>query len=110
MIIEALSRPLPGLSCRKTRKILHISRGSVIALATLGAFGPTTAPGGYSATTAIAKAAVFSHPTGPRRPPVSSQWTDPPDAHPDSSRVDRVVDQLYEKLMRESARALDIHE
>jgi hypothetical protein len=49
----------------------------------------------------------FSDATRPGRLPISSQWTDPPDVRPDPSGEVPVVDQLYEKLMRESARVLN---
>ena len=111
MIIEALSNALPGVSCQRTKKIFHISRRCVIAVViTLGTFGPTTALGGYSAARSVATVAVFSHATRPGRPPISSRWINPPDARPDPSGEERVVDQLYEKLMRECARVLNGHE
>ena len=105
-----VSKPLPGLSCKKTRKIFLISRRSVIAvMITLGGFGPTTALRSYSATRARSTVAVFSPATRHSRPPILSQWTNPPDARPDPSGEGRVVDQLYEKLMGESARVLNVY-
>jgi hypothetical protein len=106
MIRQPMCKPLPGLSCQRTRKIFHIGRRCVITvLITLGTFGPATALGGSFATVA-----VFSRATLSGRPPISSRRTDPPDARPNPSGEDRLVDQLYEKLMRESARVLNGHE
>jgi hypothetical protein len=111
MILQPVYKPLAGLSRQKARKIFDISRLCVIAiLIGLGTFGPATALGGHSRTRSFATVAVFSHATPPSRPPISSRRTDPPDARPDPSAEDRFVDQLYEKLMRESARVLNRHE
>ena len=111
MIIAAVDKPLPGLSCEKPRKIFRISRRCAIALLiALGTFGPTTALGGYSATRSFATAAVFPRAARPGRPPISSRQTDPPDVRPNPTRKDRAVDQLYEELIRESGRVLNVHE
>jgi len=111
MSVQRVSNLLPGLSCQKARKIFHISRRCVTAiLITLGTWGPTTALGGSSATRGFATVAVFSHATRPGQSPMLSRRTDPPDVRPDPSGEDRIVDQLYEKLMRESTRVLNVHE
>jgi hypothetical protein len=111
MIQQRVYKPPHGLSCQKTRKISPTSRRCVIAvLITLCTFGPTTALGSDSGTRSFATVAVYSHGTHLGRPPVSSRWTDPADARPDPSGEDHVVYQLYEKLMRESARVLNGHE
>jgi hypothetical protein len=111
MILQPVCKPLPGLSCQKATKIFHISRRCVIAVfLTLGTFGPTTALGGYSETRSFATVTVFSHATRPGRPPISARRTDPPDARPDPSGEDGVVDHLYDEIMRESARVLNGHE
>jgi hypothetical protein len=111
MLRQPVCKPFPGVFCQKTRRILRISRRSVIAVViTLGTFGPTTALGGNSATRSFATVAVFSQATRPGRTPISSRRTDPPDGRPDPFAEGRVVDQLYETLMRESARVLDIHQ
>ena len=111
MIRQPVSKPLPGSYCQRTRRISDIRRRCVIAvLITLGTFGPATALGGYSTTRSVATVAVFSRATRPHRPPISSRPTDPPDARPDFSEEVGFVDQLYEKLMRESARMLNGHE
>jgi hypothetical protein len=104
-MMQPFTKPLSGLSCQKTSKSFRISRRCAIAvLITLGTFGPKTALGGDPATRSLA---VFSHATRPGRPPISSRPTDPPEARPDPSNEARFVDQLYEKLMRESARVLN---
>jgi hypothetical protein len=111
MFQQPVRKPLPGLACQTARKIFHISRRCMIAvLITLGTFGPATALGGNSATRSFATVAVFSDSAGHGQPPISSRRTDPPDARPDPSADGRLVDQLYEKLMRESARVLNLHE
>jgi hypothetical protein len=94
-----------------TGKIFHIGRRCVIAaVITLGAFEPATALGGNPAARSVATTAVFAPAARPGRPPISSQRTDSFDVRPGPSREGRVIDQLYEELMRKSARVLDIHE
>ncbi len=108
MTIEAVSKSLPGLPYQKSREIFWFNRRCIIAvLIALGAFGPKTALGGNSATRPVDTVAVFSHPTRPGRPSISARPTDP---RPDPSQEDRFVNQLYENLMRESARVLNAHE
>ena len=108
MIRQPVCKPLPGLSCQKKRRISHINRRCVIAvLIALGSFGPATALGGYSGTRSSATVAAFERATRPGRAPIWSRGTDPPDARRDPSGEDRAVDQLYEKLMRESVRVLN---
>jgi hypothetical protein len=112
MLRQPVCKPLHGLFWQKTRKIFSFSRRCVMAVViTLGTFGPTTAFGGYSLTRSATTVAVFSHATRSGRPPVSLRRRDPPDAQPDPSEEEgRFVDQLYEKLIRESARVLNVHE
>jgi hypothetical protein len=111
MIMRAVSKLLPGVPRQKTGKIFRISRGCGIAvLVTLGTFGPATEAGAHSATRSATTVALLSQPPRPDRPPISSRRIDPPDARPDPSVEDRFVDQLYEKLMQESARVLNPHE
>ncbi|MBV8736806.1 MAG: hypothetical protein JO007_06035 [Alphaproteobacteria bacterium] len=111
MNLQPVGKPLPRLSRQQTREILRISQRCVSAiLIALATFRPATALGGYFATRSFATVAVFSHAMRPGRPPISSRRTDPPDARPDPFAEGRVVDQLYEKLMRESARVLNVHE
>jgi hypothetical protein len=111
MIFEAVGKPVPVLSRQKARKIFRISRRCVIAvLIALGTFGPMTALGGNSAARSFATAAVSPRATRPGRPPISSRQTDPPDVRPNPTRKDRAVDQLYEELIRESGRVLNVHE
>jgi hypothetical protein len=111
MLRQPVCRPRSGLFCQETGKIFHNSRLCVIAIAmTLSTLGTTTALGGYSATRSYATVAALSHAMRAGRPPISSQRTDPPDARPDPSEAGRVVDQLYQKLMRDSAQMLNLHE
>jgi hypothetical protein len=111
MIRQPVCRPLSGLSCQRLKKIFSISRRSMIAaIISLSTFAPTTALGGHSATRSLASVANFSDAMRPGRPPISPQLTDPPDARPDPFGEDRVVNQLYEKLMRDSGRVLNVHE
>jgi len=92
MLRKPVCKLLPGLSYQKTRKIFHISQRCVIAAVITLCNLPTTALGGYSATRSFATVAVFSHATRPSWPPMSSLRTDPPDARPDPSGEDGVVD------------------
>jgi hypothetical protein len=105
MIMPPVTKPLHGSSFKT--KIFRASRRSVIAvLIALGTFGPTTVLGAHSATRSSATVAVLSTPTRPHRQPISPRRNDAPDAHPDPSRDARIIDQLYDQLMRESARVL----
>jgi hypothetical protein len=106
MIMPPVIKPLDGSSLKT--KMSRVSRRCVIAvLIALGTFGPTTVLGAYSATRSSARVAVLSPPPRPGRQPISPRPIDPPHARPDPSWADRVVDQLYEKLMPESARVLN---
>jgi hypothetical protein len=111
MLRQPVCKSRPELFCRKTRRIFHISRRCVIAVAiTLGTLGPTTALGGYSAKRSFAMVAVFSRATRPSQQPISSQRIDPSDARVDPSMEARIINQLYTRLMRDSARMLDVHQ
>ena len=108
MLRQPVCKPRPGLFCQDTREIFRISWRCAIALViTLGTFGPATALGGNSETGSLATMAVFSHTTRPGRPPIWSQRTHSPDARPDPLGDDRVVDQLYEHLIRDCTRVLN---
>jgi hypothetical protein len=85
-------------------------RCAIAALIALGSFGPTTVLGAYTATRSSATVAILSPPTRPDRQPISPRRVDPPDAHPNPSEDVRAIDQLYDKLMRDSARVLNLRE
>jgi hypothetical protein len=109
MIMPLVTKPLRGSSFRM--KTFHISRRCVIAvLIALGTFGPTTVLGAYPATRSSATAAILSPSTRPDRQPISPRWIDPPDPRSDPSGYGRTIDQLYDKLILESARVLNLRE
>jgi hypothetical protein len=109
MIVTPVTKPLRGLSFKM--KIFRASRRCVITiLIALGTFGPTTVLGAYTATRSSATLAVLSPPPRPGRQPISPRRIDRPDARPDPSGDHRIVDRLYDQLMRESARVLNLRE
>jgi hypothetical protein len=109
MIMPLVTKPLHGSSFKV--KLFRVSRRCVIAvLVALGAFGPTTVFGAYSATRSFATVAVLSPPTRPDPQPISSRRIDPPDARPDPSGYGRIIDRLYDQLMRDSARVLNLRQ
>jgi hypothetical protein len=109
MILQPVRKLLP--TGETTRNIFQISRRCLIGvLITFGTLGPTTALGGDAGTRSFAKVAIFSHAARLSRPSNPLRPIDPPDTRPDPSGDDRAVNQLYQQLMRESARVLNSHE
>jgi hypothetical protein len=109
MVMPPVTKPLHGSSFKM--KMFHVSRRCAIAVSIgLGTFGPTTVLGAHSATRSSAIVAVLSPPTRPYRQPISPRRIDLPDAHPNLSGDVRAIDRLYDELMRESARVLNLRE
>jgi hypothetical protein len=111
MLARSVAKTLPGLSYPKTRRIFRISRRCGIAVfVTLGTFGPSTALAAHSATRSPAAVVASSQATQPGRQSILSRRIDSPDARPDPFGEDRIVDQLYARLMQESARVLHVND
>jgi hypothetical protein len=90
--------PACGLLTNKQRNFAVVAVGIGFFAISISAFGADLR------TRYSAKMAVAAQPASVDRRPIQARQIDPPDLEPDpTARRARVVDQLYEKLMRQTA-------